>query len=67
MTQKYYINRLLPIYVKAIKSMREIDDNRSFYKKMATLLTIYVKKALRKSIKRLIIFTTSSTLRKALI
>ena len=66
MTQKYYINRLLPIYVKAIKSMREIDDNRGFYKKMATLM-IYVKKALRKSIKRLIIFTTSSTLRKALI
>ena len=26
MTQKYYVERLLPIYVDAIKSMREIDD-----------------------------------------
>jgi hypothetical protein len=26
MTQKYYVERLLPIYVDAIKSMREIND-----------------------------------------
>ena len=26
MTQKYYVDRLLPIYVQAIESMREIDD-----------------------------------------
>ena len=26
MTQKYYVERLLPIYCDAIKSMRNIDD-----------------------------------------
>jgi hypothetical protein len=26
MTQKYYVDRLLPIYIQAIESMREIDD-----------------------------------------
>ena len=26
MTQKYYVDRLLPIYVQAIKSMQEIDE-----------------------------------------
>jgi hypothetical protein len=26
MTQKYYVDRLLPIYVQAVKSMRLIDD-----------------------------------------
>ena len=26
MTQKYYVERLLPVYVAAVKSMREIDD-----------------------------------------
>jgi hypothetical protein len=26
MTQKYYVNNLLPIYIDAIESMREIDD-----------------------------------------
>ena len=26
MTQKYYINRLLPIYIQAIESIRLIDD-----------------------------------------
>ncbi|KAF2178773.1 hypothetical protein K469DRAFT_598222, partial [Zopfia rhizophila CBS 207.26] len=26
MTQQYYVDRLLPIYCQAIKSMREIDD-----------------------------------------
>jgi hypothetical protein len=26
MTQKYYVENLLPLYIDAIKSIREIDD-----------------------------------------
>ena len=38
MTQKYYIERLLPIYYEAINSIREINDKPCYCKKMVILL-----------------------------
>lgn len=37
MTQKYYVDNLLPINVEAVKSIRLIDDKiYGFYKRMET-------------------------------
>jgi hypothetical protein len=66
MTQVYYIDRLLPVYVEAVERMRQIDNKLGFYKKitikaMATDVLTDKLNLLLKSTKKLMISTYLST------
>lgn len=67
MTQKHYIERLLPVYIKAIQKDASRMPDPGYFKRTGTLLTAYGNPALYKSLKTTIGFKTLSTLHRALI